>query len=530
MSSTTTTPTKQPKSSPQRTNQEDEFMSNFSLSLIHKILLTDPVDFPELTMNGLPKAKQIYFHTFVQNRGFSTGIVGSNEQNNNNNNQKRLSIEEQISKTMYRAYNDRIMHEMEQSQYSYKPLQNILLEIHTMLRSVIPNRPDLHSFLNDEDVIDCPLDSFSEISKCLKKVADALSQLESEYRFESTKQWLDVLDVSMTNHNDKFCNGNNDEGDNDCNNEVEEGSSKLFLQEKKEQIQFLKYAPPQEELDLEQENNDDDDNQTFSMSYTSFALASATFLHYKAELCQAETADFQLGHILAPRIHKLGKQYLFVKFQEKYKSMIESKAQDVDVDLDEDLDLDVRVPNTKIWIKEMVEETPYTHEELLTSEEKRGEVIIQTGWIDNLLFRSPRSINEEDNNEEEEAKTKENSSPRSVSASTQFLMPEVLWLDTRTIRDIRMTTKISVVGSVLALHAASAAGVSDNVFKRDPLESIIEACRVKLTAAMNDRSVASQEIYESNIGNAVIDLVKGKSSRFFSFCTWNNVMMTWMTV
>ncbi len=450
---------------------DNDFMSNFSLSLIRKILLTDPIDFPQLTMNGLPKADQMYFHEFVRKHGFP--IIhesNENEQNHSNddNNNVAINLEEQISQTMHRAYIDIMLNEMEQEgKKTYKPLQNNILEIHSMLRSLIPNRPDLHSYLKDEDVVNSEMDSYEEVVDFLNQVGNALCMLESEYRVETTKQWIDNLlltkESSMNSRNS-------------CNDDDNDDST----------IQILKHIPSGEEV----KGDDNSRNLLFSMKLTTFALASTSFLHYKTELCQSETADFQLGHILAPKIHKMGKEYLYQKFKEKF----EFGMNDLGSNHDE---LESKLPNTKYWINEMVENSPYTTDELLESDEKRGHVLLQTGWIDNILFRSPRSVNDEE----------------IPSSGTQLLMPEVLWLDSMTIRSIRMTTKLSVVGSVLALHAASAAGVNDSIFKRDPLDSIIEECRVVLTTVLGDRNVGSQEIYEKNIGDAVVKLAKGKAPK-----------------
>lgn len=461
-----------------RSLSDNDFISNFSLSLIRKILLTDPIDFPQLTMNGLPKAEQMYFHEFVKKRGFP--IIHENDddeqnQNSDDNNNVAINLEEQISQTMHRAYIDMILNEMEQEdKKTYKPLQSNILEIHSMLRSLIPNRPDLHSYLNDENVVNSKMDTYEEVGDFLNQVGNALFMLESEYRAETTKQWIDNLLLTKESSMNSRNSTNDDDNDDSTNNEG------------KFRIQIIQPIPSGEELN----GGDNSRISLFSMTLTSFALASTSFLHYKTELCQAETADFQLGHILAPRIHKMGKEYLYLKFKEKF----DLGMNDLSTNHDE---LESKLPNTMYWINEMIENSSYTTDELLVSDEKRGHVLLQTGWIDNILFRSPRSVNDED----------------VPSSETQLLMPEVLWLDSMTIRSIRMTTKLSVVGSVLALHAASAAGVNDSIFKRDPLDSIIEESRVTLTSVMGDRNVGSQEIYENSIGDAVVKLAKGKTPK-----------------
>ena len=512
-------------------NDNMKFMSNFSLGLIHRIMLTDPNDFPSLTMNGLPRAKQMYFLEFVQSRDFPISL--SNLSNADQKNEiispittttasipPSSSIEEQISKTMHRAYNNMIIHEMEQKYKSYKPIQNIMLEIHAMLRSLVPNRPDLHDFLKDEDILDNTntnnnnnnnnsdintkqlFTSFNNVSNyLLNKIGHAMSMLESEYRCESTKQWMDILNQSM---DQSASDGDNDgdgggESKKENNTDNEESKSSTFQQELKKKM--IKIWKP-----FNNNNENQDSIVNFYMTPTSFILASCTFLHYKAELCQTETADFQLSHILAPKISKLGKEYLLHQFQQRF---VSNESTHTMMTYDDDA-MEGKVPNMKVWIEEIIKSTSCTTSELLASEDQRGQVLVQTGWIDNILFRSPRSVNEDVMTDTSSSVSSPSSSEPSESASRgQFLLPEILWLDTATIRDIRMTTRISVVGSVLALHAVSSAGANDGVFKKERLDPIIEECKVGLTTAMNNRSGGSQDLYENNICYAVVKLAKG---------------------
>jgi hypothetical protein len=49
-----------------------------------------------------------------------------------------------------------------------------------------------------------------------------------------------------------------------------------------------------------------------------------------------------------------------------------------------------------------------------------------------------------------------------------ILVPEVLQSDVANLRSIRSTTRMSVIGSALALHACTVAGVGDAVLRREP--------------------------------------------------------------
>lgn len=558
MSSNSTKTTAATKASSSKQSSTDyEFMSNFSPSLIHKIMLTDPTDFPNLTMNGLPKAKQISFSKFVIQRGFpivplaqdsnsstndqiDTNNITTNATTNENNaiqqslsnlsisneggNQNNeLSMEEQIAQTMHRAYNDMILHQMDQpntttttdkeeedtngnnstSKTTFAPLKSILLEIHNLLRSLIPNRKDLHhSILNDQELINDTIlfdTSFDHVCQYIKKVSDALIMLESEYRSETTKEWRDLILNHVMIHW---------KGEDDMNSANDDKVS----------------------IVSNHSNSDNTATTTastsivkFTMSPKVFALASTTYLHYKAELCQSETADFQLAHILAPKIHTFGPKYLYRIFCQKFG--IENSLADNDNNVDGDVDVETlkeKLPNTKFWIEEMIQNTTsLTREELMSSIEKRGYVISQTGWVDNVLFRSPRNVNDEDINTSATSSTtstqssepppnSNTTSTTTTSSSSQFLLPEVLWLDMRSVRDIRMTTKMAVVGSVLALHATTAARVNDSVIKQDPLDGPIDECRIQLANAMaNNRNIGSQEEYENGICQVVLQLARG---------------------
>ncbi len=588
-------------------------------------MLTNPVDFPKLTMNGLPKAKQMSFLNFVHQRGFpinregppsssssssstdddtpavienaiqqalqNVSIVGSspfsstddtnhsNHHNHNHHNRNEngegagnilaeeggLSMEEKIAQTMHRAYNDMILHQMQQQHHeendassdltattttnttnatnattatkpitNFQPLKSMLLEIHTLLRSLIPNRKDLHSILDDEELMtNTTFDtSFEHTCHYLLKVCDAVSMLESEYRAETTKQWRDeILRPILRKIN------NDDDND-----------PRMIT------IQMYNSQEQQEQQQQQQQQQ----QPQFKMSKAAFTLASTTYLHYKTELCQSETADFQLAHILAPKIYTLGSKYLCQIFLQKFgfdigrnddvpsSSTLMSLGGSSDdwmeriPNLDGDT-LHGKLPNTKLWIEEMINNsttsTICTKEELVSCQEKRVQVIKQIGWIDNILFRSPRNIQSNENEiggsdssttdtttSNIQSSSTSPSSPPTSSSSNPFLMPEVLWLDMKSIRDIRVTTKMAVVGSVLALHAITAAKVSDVIIKQDPLDDHIDECRLKLANAMmgggsrsNDSrrsggggiDVGSQEEYENGICDVVLDLAKG---------------------
>jgi len=194
-----------------------------------------------------------------------------------------------------------------------------------------------------------------------------------------------------------------------------------------------------------------------------------------------------LGHILAPRIAALGKDYLLHLFEKRFGKIANNGGDSVcnvngSVDnggiVSSDIHVEINAnvaPYVKTWLEEIVNEGEYDREELLASEEKRAEALLQTGWVENILFRTPRQINavaDDDDDDDGESQAR-------IGTQTPFYMPEILYLDIQAIRSIRMTTKMSVVGAALVLHVSALAGVPDATvrLKADPLEGRLEESR-----------------------------------------------------
>lgn len=271
--------------------------------------------------------------------------------------------------------------------------------------------------------------------------------------------------------------------------------------------------------------NDGGEGTTATLSSLQFAIASTLYLHTKAGTCRQEVLDFRLGHLLAPRIHAFGKEYLRYLFQNKFT---------IGGDGDGDGSLDgcgtsttpptdataiaTALPNTKTWVKEMVDQSTHSTEELLISEETRAETLLITGWVDNILFRNPRSVDAEPNptpTTEEPINNTDTVVTTEVEEEetpiTPFLIPEVLSMDLHSISQIRTITKLSVVGSALALHASALSGVGDSVLRGSSgvvVDGKVEECRGRLVQAMAERGVGTREVYEAEVGRVVVDLAK----------------------
>jgi len=483
------------------TEYDAKYMANFSPTLVHRIMLTPPSSFSSLTMNGQPRSSSLTFVQVLRKEGYN---VNNKESSNDDGNRSidqgsignevhgasQHSMEETIAQTVRKAFRDAVLCQISQTKQGidetpigsdssppclYAPLLEIIQEIHQKLKLLVPNRKDLHQLLNYGQELKSRLETFQGVLTLLLDIAEKLSLLESEDRSASTQQWLDLA-KGLQNRD-----GLEDEAD---------GALTLTL--------------PNPDND-----DDDDDDDEFANGESSlehrkitilckeFILASATFLHDKIDQTQTDIADFQLGNILAPKIHALGKEYLRRDFETRFDASVEHMALSTDRDTGEGANgKENLVPHTRTWLKEIVQNCDIEKEELLHSDQRRREILLQIGWVDSILFRSPRNAS----SVEQGDTIGELNSP--------FYMPEIFYLDIMSVKAIRMTTKISVVGSALAFIASSIGGSGDaaSMLRQDPLDSIVQDCRQKLIRAMGNKTVGSQELFERGVGDAVMEL------------------------
>ena len=156
-----------------------------------------------------------------------------------------------------------------------------------------------------------------------------------------------------------------------------------------------------------------------------------------------------------------------------------------------------------------MEECGMSKEELAQSEERRVTALQTSGWVNLILFQTRGEVsNEEDtgvNGDNYDGADAEDE----VDEQQPFIhVPEILQFDVANLRSIRSTTRMSVIGSALALHACTVAGVGDAVLRRDPSTEKINRCRHNLIEAMSGREVSSQQAFEEDVASAVIALAK----------------------
>lgn len=434
------------------------FMSNFDPTLIHRVLLTDPTDFRSLTMKVQPRldATPAFDATFLYENGFTdTGDVD----------QQDMAV--QISRTMKKAFHDALVASLrqaaaaqtEEEQDTTQPstrntadLSALIIELHEKMRQMIPNPTNLHGILSDEEVRSIELSGGDSVITAylphLIASAEALIQLESEDRSTTTRQWLEM-----------------------ASNVVQQWPS------------------TSSELPLD------------IASPEVFVVSSLSYLHLKADLCASDVADYHLSTVLAPQIALHGPEYERFIFQQRLGPFEEEGT----------------APITRQWIERTIEECAMSKEDLRSSEERRVTALQTSGWVNLILFQTRGEVSNEedtdangDNSDGADAEVRaDEQQPEQQQQQQPFIhVPEILQFDVASLRSIRSTTRMSVIGSALALHACTVAGVGDAVLRRDPSTEEINRCRHNLIEAMSGREVSSQQAFEEDIALAVIALAK----------------------
>ena len=215
--------------------------------LVHHILLTDSSDFHKLSWNGVT-VEDVTVDDFMANwmEGGALGDVTTN--------QAIGSPEQQIANNMRRAFFDGIIDDMESG--NLESMKRLLLDLHELVRKLVPNRNDLHSHLSDEKVKAGR--DIGSLFHILLVAADALANhLESPARASSTLEWIRVA------------------------------------------------------------SGPDAEAQYGFTSKEGYTVASCAFLLSKAEVCHADIANHHLTKV-APLIHSIGSEYELQRLKDTY--------------------------------------------------------------------------------------------------------------------------------------------------------------------------------------------------------------------
>ena len=448
------------------------FMSNFDPALIHRVLLTDPSDYANLTMSGQPRLDRTpaFDANFLYDNGFTDTTPPTLGEGGDGS---EPTVSSQISRTMKKAFHDALVASLLQaatqsegareegpdaeqnsppSNTCTSDLSAIIIDLHKKMRQMIPNRTDLHGTLSDEEVQNIQLggrDVLSAYLPHLIRSAEALVQLESEDRSVTTRQWLEMASSAVA----------------------------------------ALSSPPVLPLDIP--------------SPEIFVVSSLSYLHLKADLCGSDIADYHLSTVLAPQIALHGPEYERFVFQQRFGPFGEEGT----------------APITRQWIERTIQECGMSREELRASEERRVTALQTSGWVNLILFQTRGEVSNEEEEggsgadsggiDAEEEGTGEHEPQQQQQQPQPFiLVPEILQSDVANLRSIRSTTRMSVIGSALALHACTVAGVGDAVLRREPSTAEINQCRDDLIEAMSGRDVSSQQAFEEDISSAVIALAR----------------------
>jgi len=295
----------------------DEILSN--RTLVHKILLTDPSDFHTLSWDGANAES-----SNITPEEFMTSFVSQPTVSHDQNNGGGVSLENMplsIAQSMRKAFFDQIAQDM--SRGNYKSVRELMKELHTKMRSLLPSRKDLHSHINNEDI--SSVSSTSDILRGLIRSGYLLATyLESAARAPTTREIIECAEAF-----------------NSC---PRDGDTLM-----------IPYGIDSEEL---------------------FAVASIAFILHKAELCQMDVSNYKLSQA-APLLHHVGHEYERKNFQRMHGDYSSSSI----------ADLQHMLPSTWNWVKQMQtlfgnSENLTTQSKL----EQKMDFLKGKGFVDGILF------------------------------------------------------------------------------------------------------------------------------------------------
>jgi hypothetical protein len=459
---------KETRTDDEASTNDQNVLENFPPASIHQVLLTDPTEFDSLTVSGLPRAPSLSFQRHM--KIFQTNVT------------QEFSLEEQIANTMQRAYNDMLLTSIHDSQ-SYAPFKSLLLELVELIQTqIIPRRTDFRNQILSltQSIKDCDVTTLKSILLIMIHLGQSIIQLESEERAATTLEWVTIAKSCIQLYsNDSFASFD------------DEQRVRLHVE-----MDSMRLLPEVEDDTVDHRTHGD------VLTFPQFGLASVTYLIEKANQCVSDIDDWKWGHVIAPLIHLKGKEYEYKLFEQKFGIGTESDRK-ITTAVDS-------AKYTRFWVEEIINDCEYTLDELIASEEKRCAALVQTGWVDNILFRSPRG------HDRTTSVTDGHGETLSHFEGKPFHMPEILYMDVDAVKIIRSTTSISVVCSALALHAATVAGVNDSVLKQVPLDPQTEECKRNLIFALKNRTfIGNQQQYEENVSVAVIQLASSLNPNLF---------------
>lgn len=293
---------------------------------MHTILLTNPADFDKLSLDGSlsaripnvsPEEFMAAFHPLPSEQGDET--IESLE---------HVSI--LLARSMKMAFFQQISQAMTEG--NFDPVKSLLKELHSKMRSLLPNRKDLHSHIDDDEV--SLVSSIGDIAQLLVRSGYLLATyLESPSRAPTTRKMIDCLKTF------KACS---------------------------------------------RENNGDHQDIPYQMeSKQLFIVASIAFVLQKIELCQIDVSNYELSRA-AFLLLCVGNEYERKHFQHKYGDYNAASVES----------LRTMLPSTWNWIKET--KMLFENEQVTARSNFENKLnFVSRGFVDVMLFsRSQLSLPE----------------------------------------------------------------------------------------------------------------------------------------
>ena len=250
--------------------------------LIHRVLVTDPADFDKLSWDGVVSQSPD-----VPPEQFMSTFVPERESEEISPSDLPMRIAEQMKLAFFKGI------AQELASKNYNAVRDLMKDLHDKMRSLLPNRTDLHSHINDDDISNttCTLD----IIRVLLRSGHLLANyLESPSRAQSTRELLSCLESFS------------------CSTDDNETISHT-----------IPYGIESEHL---------------------FVIASIAFLLQKAELCQMDVSNYKFTQ-LAPYIQQIGHEYERNHFKKAYGDYATVPTGE----------LRQMLPSTNTWIKKALE-------------------------------------------------------------------------------------------------------------------------------------------------------------------------------
>ena len=444
-----------PQKSEGVTMSDINFLPNELISnrmLVHKILLTDPIDFGTLSWDGSSNAQQAN----VTPEEFMTSF-----QEQSSDSQEDIPM--RIAQSMKLAFFTKISEEMMQG--NYDSVRDLLRELHTKMRSLLPSREDLHSHLNDEDV--SLSSSTSDVLRNLIRSGYLLSNyLESAARAPTTRELVECLEAFNSNPL-RDDNGN----------------------------VMIPYEIESEEL---------------------FAVASVAYILHKVELCQVDISNYKLSRA-APLLHLVGNEYErkhFMNTNGKYSSSTSIE------------ELGSLVPSTKNWIKKMQSLFGSSENLTVTSNlEQKMDFVKGRGFVDGILFTRSQLALPEILSLDVESINRIRSEARSCVIASALVLHacNISKVGTSVLSSNVMSNEVNSARQVLS------SVLKRKHFDQIELESDVTEAIGNLTKALAERDLTSEEqttlsnhtIAVLHGNDPVLKLLDNRVQSFFRFaCKW----------